>query len=103
MGRHLRAFAATYTRHQFRQPQEVRKAQQRAPPTEDGFRIRRYVVRPLPRNRTESVAVDSQKQPAAVPAVSLAHALELSAREGVERMRYAHKTRRSDCSGCISF
>ena len=92
-----------HARHQFRQLQEVREAQQRTPPAQDDFRIGRYDVRPLPRNRTEAVLVDAQDQPGAVPVVSLAHAHELPAGEGVERMRYAHKTRRSDWRGCTSF
>jgi hypothetical protein len=89
---------ASYQSSEFHQ---VGDKEQRTPRTHDDLRIRRNEVRPLRWNGANSLGINLQQQPLAVPVVPRADAGELLPAERVERMRHAHKTRRNGGSICI--
>ncbi len=62
----------------------------------DNLGIRGYEIRPLRGNGAKGPIIDLQEKPLAVSVKSLTRADKRLAAEWVERVRYAHKTLRSD-------
>lgn len=79
---------------------QVANAEERALLTHNNFGVRRNEICPLPRYRADGLFVDPQQEPHAGSVAPLAHAQELLPPEWMERVRYAHKTRRSDRRVC---
>jgi hypothetical protein len=86
--------------YESRELHQVTNARDRAPLTHDDFGIRRNEICPLPGYRADGLFVDPQQEPHAGSVAPLAHAQELSPPQWMERVRYAHKTRRSDRRVC---
>ena len=86
--------------YESRELHQVTNARDRAPLTHDDFGIRRNEICPLPGYRADGLFVDPQQEPHAGSVAPLAHAQELLPPQWMERVRYAHKTRRSDRRVC---
>ena len=76
--------------------EQIGQTEKRSMLAYDDLRVRSNQIRPLRRNRANGRIVDPQQETSTVTVVPLAHASELFAAQGVERVRDAHKGRRCD-------
>jgi hypothetical protein len=89
------ALPVAEARHNTREVQQVRNAEERSTSTDDDFRIRADCVCPLRRDCANYLIVNTQQQPLARSIESLAHTHEPSSTVRMKWMRYTHKLRRS--------
>ena len=87
-------------RHKTFEFHQVHDAQERTAPAHDQLWVGGDDVCPLQRNRADGRLVELLQESLAVSVVPLADADELLSAERVERMRYAHKVRRSSRRVC---